>query len=203
MKIAILVEGKTEQAFKPKLQEFLKSRLARQMPKLDFVPCDGGLPTGNKLQRMVGRLLNQGSRSADAVIALTDVYPNYQDAQQAKAALTDAVPDENRFYVHVALHDFEAWLLPYWKAIQNLAGSNRRRPGNNPEAVNHGNPPAHRLAEVFRTGSNAKRYVKPRDAGRILKDADLLVSIHACPELKEFINRILALCGMKGEELIS
>ena len=25
---------------------------------------------------------------------------------------------EKRFYPHVALHDFEAWLLPYWEKIK-------------------------------------------------------------------------------------
>jgi len=36
MKIAILVEGKTELAFKPHLLNFLKSRLEGKMPKLEF-----------------------------------------------------------------------------------------------------------------------------------------------------------------------
>jgi hypothetical protein len=36
MRIAILVEGKTEMAFKPYLQDFLRTRLAGPMPKLDF-----------------------------------------------------------------------------------------------------------------------------------------------------------------------
>jgi len=35
---------------------------------------------------------------------------------------------------------------------------------------------------------------KPRDARRILKDKDLLISAIACPELKAFLNRILQLC---------
>lgn len=43
MKIAILVEGETEAAFKPFLQEFLKSRL-EQMPKVRFLKKDGRIP---------------------------------------------------------------------------------------------------------------------------------------------------------------
>ena len=62
------------------------------------------------------------------------------------------------------------------------------------EMVNHGNPPAHRLAEEFRTGPKTKGYVKTRDAGRILKDEDLMVAINSCPELKAFVNTILSLC---------
>ncbi len=78
MRIAILVEGKTERAFKPHLQAFLETRLAGKMPKLDIVPYDGRIPTGKKLQRVVERLLNDKQRLADAVIALTDVYTGSQ-----------------------------------------------------------------------------------------------------------------------------
>ncbi len=101
---------------------------------------------------------------------------------------------EPRFHPHVALHDFEAWLLPYWDKIKKLTGSNHKPPGSNPETVNHSNPPAHRLAAEFRTGRKTKGYVKTRDAGRILKDQDLITAIHACPEMKAFINTILNLC---------
>jgi hypothetical protein len=95
------------------------------------------------------------------------------------------------------LHDFEAWLLPFWKDIQRLSGSNRSSPGVYPEQVNHDNPPAHCLREVFRTGEKGKgrRYVKTRDAASILRNNDLAIAIAACPELKDFVNSILILCG--------
>ena len=83
------------------------------------------------------------------------------------------VGEEPKFYPHVALHDFEAWLLPYWDRIKALTGCNRQSPGTNPERVNHGNSPAYRLKEVFRIGSKTDSYIKTRDAGRILKDQDL------------------------------
>jgi hypothetical protein len=199
VRIAILVEGKTEKAFKPYLQAFLKTRLADNMPKLDFVPYDGRIPTGKKLQRVVQMLLNGRKRTADAVIALTDVYtgstpPDFPTAADAKRLMREWVGSEARFYPHVALHDFEAWLLPYWKKIQKLTGSNRTKPGANPERVNHTNPPASRLNEVFRSGSKTEGYVKTRDCGRILKDEDLMVAVNTCPELKAFVNTILKLC---------
>lgn len=92
--------------------------------------------------------------------------------------------------------------MPFWEKIKALTGSNRAPPGANPERVDHGNPPAHRLAEVYRTGSKTKSYIKPRDAGRILKDEDLMVAVNACSELKALVNRILKLCGIKAENLI-
>ena len=44
-------------------------------------------------------------------------------------------------------------------------------------------------------GKSRDSYVKPRDAQRILRENDLLVSANACPELKAFLNTILGLCG--------
>jgi len=92
----------------------------------------------------------------DAVIALTDVYTggaDFDSASTAKKKMRQWVGDESRFHPHAAQHDFEAWLLPYWADIQRLSGSNRAAPVGDPEQVNHHKPPAHRIAEVFRTGA--------------------------------------------------
>jgi hypothetical protein len=51
------------------------------------------------------------------------------------------------------------------------------------------------LDEVFRSGQNRRSYSKVRDGMRILRDQDLAVSAAACPELKDFLNTILAVCG--------
>lgn len=202
IKISILVEGATEKAFFPKLREFLQARLPQNaMPKLDAVPCDGRLPTEEKLRRVVTNLLS-GKHPSDAVVALTDVYTGtreFADAVDAKNKMRRWVGNEPRFHPHVAHHDFEAWLLPYWKDIQELAGSNRSCPSPHPEQVNHGSPPARLLNEIFRSGSRGKKYIKPINAARILRNNDLSVAAKACPELKEFLNTILSLCG--GEKL--
>ncbi|HXM43620.1 MAG TPA: hypothetical protein VN924_20450 [Bryobacteraceae bacterium] len=87
MKITVLVEGKTEQAFKPHLLEFLKRRLDRRMPNIDFFPCQGRIYKGEKLRRVVESLLRNGKAPSDAVIALTDVYTgtdDFVDAADAK-----------------------------------------------------------------------------------------------------------------------
>jgi hypothetical protein len=195
VRIAIICEGRTETAFKPHLRAFLQTRLAGRMPSLAFDRHDGAIPTERKLRRVVANLLDTGARRSDAVIALTDVYPAFADAEDAKQKMREWVGDERRFYPHVALHDFEAWLLPYWDRIERLAGRECRPFGENPEAVDLGNPPAHRLRRLFEAGNCRKSYNKPRDAGRILQGADLMVSIRACPELKSLVNTILTLCG--------
>jgi hypothetical protein len=169
------------------------------MPRIDPVPFDGTIPQGDKLKRIVMQLLS-GKNAADHVVALTDVYtgtspPQFKDAAAARAAMRDWVGKEPRFHPHAAQYDFEAWLLPYWPSIQKLAGHNKKAPPGNPENVNHNRPPAYRIKEIFEVGTCRGSYVKPRDAGRILKENDLAVAVSACEELKALVNTILGLCG--------
>jgi len=199
MKIALIVEGKTEKAFLSVLRDFLGRHLAGRMSNIDPVPYDGRIPTGNKLKRVVANLLS-GPRSADHVIALTDVYtgslpPDFQDASDAKTKMRQWVGREQRFHPHAAQYDFEAWLLPYWPTIQRLAGHNRKGPTENPETVNHTNPPAHRIKEIFEAGRSRDSYVKLRDALRILRENDLAVAIDRCAELKAFVNTVVSISG--------
>ncbi|MDY6783799.1 MAG: DUF4276 family protein [Cyanobacteriota bacterium] len=194
MKIAILVEGATEVAFKEKLHEFLKSYL-KPMPKLKFIPQSGRIPKEDKLKRVVENLLNNDGY--DAVIALTDVYTgteDFENADDAKEKMKKWVDKNPNFYPHTALHDFEAWLLPYWTTIQTLAKHNLSAPSGSPETVNHQNPPSYRIKEIFRRGKCGRSYNKLSDGKAILKKNDLSIAIRACPELKAFINRIISLC---------
>lgn len=199
MKITMIVEGKTEKAFLPYLRKFLTVHLQDKMPRLDVNPYDGRIPTGEKLKRIVQMSLS-GQHPSDHIIALTDVYtgsqpPEFQNADDAKSKMRQWVGAEPRFHAHVALHDFEAWLLPYWASIQKLAGHNKKAPTGKPETVNHNNPPAYRIKEIFEIGTCRDSYVKPRDAGRILQTNDLSLAVAACPELKALINTIISVSG--------
>jgi hypothetical protein len=134
------------------------------------------------------------------VIALTDVYtgkvpPEFQDAADAKAKMRRWVGDEPRFHPHAAQYDFEAWLLPYWPTIQQLAGHNKACPAGDPERVNHTRPPSKHIRDIFENGTCRDSYVKPRDAARILRENDLGVAVERCAELKALVNTILAVCG--------
>lgn len=200
MKISMIVEGKTEAAFMPHLRRYLAGQLPGRMPALDPLPYDGRIPTGDKLRRIVENLLYGRSNPADHVVALTDVYtgsspPDFLDAADAKNKMRQWVGEEARFHPHAAQYDFEAWLLPYWSTIQRLAGHNRSAPTGNPEQVDHGNPPAHRIKEIFELGRCRDSYVKPRDAGRILRENDLSLAVARCSELKALVNTVLLLCG--------
>ncbi|MBW4560126.1 MAG: DUF4276 family protein [Mojavia pulchra JT2-VF2] len=195
MNIAILVEGATEVAFREKLREFLQTRLGQKMPRLKFIPQNGRIPKEEKLRRVVENLLT-GNSAYDAVIALTDVYTgikDFQDAADAKAQMMNWVGNNPKFYPHTALHDFEAWLLPYWKTIQSLAKHNRSAPSGFPETVNHQKPPSYWIKEIFKSGGR-QDYNKPIHGAKILKDNDLMIAIQSCPELKAFVNRIISLC---------
>jgi len=193
MKIVLLIEGKTEQAFLPTLRQFLQQRLPDRMLRLDPAPYDGRLAKEGRLKRDVERHL----RTADFVVALTDVYTgdsDFIDAGDAKRKMRGWVGPNERFFAHAAQYDFEAWLLPFWAEIRRLAGHNMGAPGT-PESVNHTRPPSVRIKEIFRVGSRGKDYVKARDAHKILRDKNLEDSAKQCPELKEFLNTILRLCG--------
>ena len=196
MKIVILVEGETEQVFLPIVRDCIQSRLPAGVnrPRLTVNRFDGRIPKGDRLRKIVNHELVAG---ADAVIALTDVYTGTSDFKSALDAKTQmtAWAQNDRFYPHAALHDFEAWLVPYWNDIKRLSGSSRSAPKTSPEGINHNKPPAHLLSEVFRSGTKRKSYSKIRDAARILEGKDLTISANACPELKGFLNRILGLCG--------
>jgi Domain of unknown function (DUF4276) len=197
VKITILVEGRTEQAFKPHLTAFLKPRLTVRMPRLDMFVYDGRIPMGEKLRRNVENLL-RGRQPAAAVIALTDVYTGTNDflnAADAKAKMRQWVGPNPLFHPHVAQHDFEAWLLPYWNEIQKIAGHNRKAPQGLPESVNHNRPPSYHIREIFENGTCRDSYSKPRDANRILRNKDLAIAAAQCPELKAFLNTIITLSG--------
>ena len=197
MKIAIIVEGKTERVFKEVLVAFFEPRLSGRMPYLDFVPYHHRIPKREKLVRLVANLLGSGKKPAEAVIALTDVYTgtnDFKDAADAKNQMAEWVGQEPRFHPHAAQYDFEAWLLPYWDRIKKLAKHDKKAPAGKPETVNHENPPSKRISEIFRIGACKRHYVKPRDAVRILRGQDLTISADACPELKSFLNTIVTLC---------
>ncbi len=199
MRIAVIIEGKTEKAFLSFLRDFIRPCLPSGLPKIDSRPYDGRIPKEDKLKEDVQRLL-QGKNASDHVIALTDVYTgtnqrDFNDAQDAKEKMRKWVGDETRFHPHAAQYDFEAWLLPYWTTIQRLARHNKAAPSGNPENVNHNNPPSRRINEIFEIGKCRKSYVKARDAKRILRENDLGVAVNQCIELKSLVNTILKICG--------
>ncbi|MBX3180498.1 MAG: DUF4276 family protein [Candidatus Hydrogenedentes bacterium] len=199
MRIVLLVEGRTEQAFLHHLRQYLSRHLS-PMPKMEARPYNGRIPAGPMLQEAVRDLLRRRQRPVDHVIALTDVYtgtapPMFKSADDARAKMREWVGQDPRFHPHAAQYDFEAWLIPYWDDLRRIAGHNQARPGADPESINHDNPPSKRLKALFQVGTFRGAYSKPRDADRIFRKNGLDVAIDQCPELKSLVNTILTICG--------
>jgi hypothetical protein len=191
VRIAILVEGATEERFIDHLRGFLEPKLPGRMPRLLTRKADGRIPKGEALRKFVANMLRG---TADHVIALTDVYTgsrDFTDAADAKRKMAAWVGDERKFHPHAAQYELEAWLLPYWPRIQAIAGVSRTAPSGPPEQVNHDRPPSRHLQELFAAGA----YSKTRDVAGILKGQDLTRAINACLELRSFVNTILTLSG--------
>ena len=196
MRIALLVEGKTERVFLPYLREFVNLQLGGMArPRIDGIIANGRVNTHEKLRRQVIELLR---KDFDHVVALTDVYtgsnpPEFKDATDARQKMRTWVGPEPRFHPHAAQHDFEAWLLPYWPTIRKMANRNTAAPKGLPESVNHGKPPAHRLRELFESEGRTRSYSKTRDADAILRKCGLTLAVEKCPELKSLVNTILTI----------
>jgi len=198
MRVVLLVEGHTEQAFIQHLRQYLSRHLS-PMPKLEVRPYHGRVPTGGALREAVQDLLRRRQRPVGHVIALTDVYtgttpPLFKSADDARGKMRGWVGAEPRFHSHAAQYDFEAWLIPYWNDLRSIAGHNQSSPGVNPESINHDNPPSKRIKTLFQVGTFRGAYSKPRDADRIFRKNGLDAAIAQCPELKSFINTILTIC---------
>jgi hypothetical protein len=196
MTIVLLVEGDTEITLKGHLKAFLDRRAeAEGKPQVRLATRDIMTRAADKVKRRVALELRDPAVSA--VVALVDVYPKFRSAAEAKAFLTRAA-DDPRSYAHAALYDVEAWLLPYWEDICRRVGARQPVPGENPELVDELNPPAHRLRALYQLARPApRRYAKATEMNAILRGKDLAVSAARCPELKAFLNTLLALGGLE------
>ncbi len=72
MRIAIIVEGKTEKVFIPVLRNFLVGRLSGRMPNLDAFPRAGRIPKNDKLRRVVFNLLEDGAEECPELKAFVN-----------------------------------------------------------------------------------------------------------------------------------
>lgn len=200
-KIIVICEGATEVAFRQVLTDYLKRKyeqanIAENRIGLSFRSAKGKIIPERDLKADVETHLSKPD--IKAVIILSDVYPDYSSAQEAKKIIRTAIGDEKRCFIHVACHDFEAWLLPFWSKICGIIGQNKQPFSAQPETVNDINPPSKRLKELFRTAKpRPLEYTKPSQAFRILRGEDIEVSARACPELKSFLNTILDLADLE------
>jgi hypothetical protein len=196
MTIVLMVEGATEAALKQHVKAFLDRRAqASGRPRVRLETRDIVNVGSRGFRRRVELELH--NPSVEAVVGLIDVYPDFQDAAEAKAYLLDAAANHPRFYAHAAQYDVEAWLLPYWEDICRRVGVRQASPGSNPEMVDRSNPPAYRLRELYRRARpRPRKYVKTTEMYAILQGKDLTIAAGQCAEFKAFLNTLLTLSGL-------
>jgi hypothetical protein len=188
-----MVEGATETALKAHLKRFLDARAQNERRSLVRLETRTEV---NLVQGRFQRRVRQELAKSDvtAVVALLDVYPDYQSAEEAKADLRQKAGNLDNFYAHAAQYEVEAWLLPYWQDICQRVGRNQRPPGGAPEEVNLNRPPSHYLDALYRLAK--RKYVKTTEMSAILKGKDLTIAANRCPEFKAFLNTLLMLNGL-------
>ena len=196
--IWIIAEGKTERAAKDHLKKFMDERAAVQgeqsRVRLREVPQDGGLKAAKV--RALAKVAVEDPTIV-GIVALTDVYPAFHSAEEARRTVQSWLPDDPRCQAHVAAHDFEAWLLVGWEALTAQAGVGALRPwGAHPEQVNGGHPPAHRISALFQQGKPPRKYVKPIDGKKLFEKLDLAAVASRCPQFRAFLNGLLGLAGL-------
>ena len=161
---------------------------------LRFNKQDGAVPSGEKLRKLVDNELLDADTLA--VVVLKDMYAEFRGvtAETAKASIWKDAGSSPKVHAHVARHDFEAWLLPYWNVILGRISNVQKPWGDHPEDVNDDDPPAHRLQGLYHLAKpKSRRYKKPSEAAAILRGQDLAVAAGRCPELKAFLNTLLRL----------
>jgi hypothetical protein len=116
VRIVLYVEGDTEKAIRPALKVFLDGIADEEgRPKVRLIPRREAQVLKTKvIARDVARDLDDPETLG--VVLLVDVNPTFRSAAEAKAHYSGC-GEPARFKPHCALHDFEAWLLPYWERV--------------------------------------------------------------------------------------
>lgn len=196
MKIVVVCEGKTEQALKNGLRDFIQAR-TETTPRMGL---EMRSLHGSVMRKKLATLVKNYDRDEDVVgvVALTDVYPHFDSAKVAIDKLTSAAgdpPQRITFRAHAAQYDVEAWILPFWKEMAEKLGVKAKPPGAKPEEVNNARPPSFHLKELFEKAN--RRYEKPLDAPKWLTAAGLDRAYKHCPQLEAFLDSLLEFAGAK------
>jgi hypothetical protein len=190
VKVVLICEGSTERALVPGLRELIQ----KQMPGRDRVgltshPLNGPVYRA-KLTRIVD--LHGSSRDVGGIIALTDVYPEFNDADEAKkhlARLVEKCEYVRKFRAHAAQFDVEAWLVPSWKEIAKSLNVPRQPPSAHPEQINRDRPPSFHFADLYQSAK--RKYSKPIAARRWFTPENLERAADQCRQLKSLLDSIL------------
>lgn len=190
MKIVVVCEGKTEEALRNGLRDFIQARTETN-PRMGLEMRSFHGPV---MREKLGAMVKNYDRDEDVagVVALTDVFPDFDNAKVAIDKLTSAagdLPQRIRFRAHAAQYDVEAWILPFWNEIAEKLGVKANRPGAKPEEVNNQTPPSFHLKDLFKKAK--RRYEKPLEAAKWLTADRLERAAKECPQLRSFLDTLL------------
>lgn len=191
MKVVVVCEGRTERALKSAFRDVITRSIGHARVGIETRSMDGRLAK-RKFTTVVRNLLQK--EDVRAVVALTDVYPYYNDALSAKNALNglvEDVPVSKEFRPHAAQFEVEAWLIPFWDEIASRLRVKAKRPGANPERVNTTKPPSQHIQDLYARAK--KKYDKVIDGQRWLTADRLERASAECPELREFLDTLVEL----------
>lgn len=195
--VVVLCEGKTEAAIRNGLREVVQRHCVGDQQSSIKTIALGGTLFCEKTRRYVGQYAKQPD--VKGIVALTDVYPEFSNADDARRALTEHVGDKAgrvKFRAHAAKFEIEAWLLPFWDEIATSIGSALKGPKAPPENVNELKPPSVWLHELFRKTPKRKgRFEKAAHGPKWLTADRLEKAATFCPELKAFLNSLIELAG--------
>lgn len=195
MKLALYVEGSTEQA----IPAFIKRWLDRQLPQPISIPAVPFRGAPDYLKNFASRVrLALGERKIDGAIGLIDFYGSglpyrgdtireqYQWARQ----LLQSQLNDTRFIQHFAVHETEAWLLSEPSIFPSAIVKDL--PTVDPEAINSSHPPASILRDLYHR-KLGKKYKKPIEGASLFSKLDPNIAYERCPHLKLLLDDVLAL----------
>ena len=201
MKFILFVEGHTEhQAIAAFLKRWLDPRLPAPIG-VQTVRFDGWAEMVRDAPQKAKMYLNAPKGDVVAVIALLDLYglqlpypAEVNSAAEHTAWGTKHLEQqvgETRFRQFFAVQETEAWLLSQpglfpaeiAKSLQKL---------ENPETVNHDEPPARLLDRLYKTATG-RGYKKVTEAKNLFPKLDPAAAYAKCPNLKGLLDEMLTL----------
>ena len=206
MRFEIISEGETE---KNSVAKFLKSWLDPRLSQPVGIKVSDEKGFARALRKIStkakAKLEAPGNSEIIGVIGLIDLYgpefPNHlttvaERYEWFKEEVERDVDDE-RFRIHFAVHEVEAWLLSdkfiFPRPVQDIWPASLRPP----EQVNFNEPPAKFLNKLYKSATR-KTYKKTVNGKQLFGKLDVSVAVDACPYLKLMLEDMLAMAKEKG-----
>jgi len=197
--VVILCEGKSDEEILKVL--FKKERLYHINPLLQ--PLDGvtEFKERNIRSRVCSSLKRPGVLAVFALIDLkgsrVDYPPNITSYTNRAKFLKEhlkkflsGLPESDRFYPHVAVHDIEAWILADKDAVAKyLKTSTIAYKADVPESIDFNRPPSYILKDLFRDKELV--YRKTVHGPDLFRTVNIDIVYNKCPHFKDFIDDLL------------